>query len=81
MDANDIRPINSPSPHSVGIPLALQIGRRFQLNLPQIIKIIGVQVKDATLLSETLTSEVEKSLENVCKKAKKILDIWLDSND
>jgi Ni,Fe-hydrogenase maturation factor len=77
MDAKEIKPIKSPSPHSVGVPYALQIAKRFQLNIPEEIKIIGVQVKDITLLSENLTKEVELSLEKVHHKAKEIIDEWL----
>jgi hydrogenase maturation protease len=76
-DASDIKPVRAPSPHSVGIPLALELGRRCGVPLPSEIKVIGVQVKDASLLGETLTKDVESSLTEVAGKANPILDGWL----
>lgn len=68
----------SPSAHSISFPTALEIARRFNLEIPEKIKIIGVQVKDATLLSEELTEEVKKALEKVYNEAEKILKEWLE---
>lgn len=76
-DAEKIKPINSPSAHSVGLPVALELGKRFALDLPEEIKIIGVQVKDATLLCENLTDEVKLSLDEVVKESKGILEKWI----
>lgn len=76
-DADNIRPVNSPSAHSIGFPTALELGRRFSLDLPEEIKIIGVQVKDATLLCENLSREVELSLDKVVKESKEIIQEWI----
>jgi hydrogenase maturation protease len=76
-DAEDIKPVRAPSAHSVGIPLALELGRRCGVPLPSEIKVIGIQVKDATLLGETLTKEVELSLSEAAEKARLILGEWL----
>jgi len=76
-DALDIQPVRAPSPHSVGIPLALELGRRCGVPLPSEIKVIGVQVKDATLLGETLTPEVESSMGEVAENGRRILSAWL----
>lgn len=77
LDANNIKPIRAPSPHSVGVPLALKLGRRLGIPMPQEIKIIGVQVKDATLLGENLTKEVEASLPQAAEQGVAILKEWL----
>lgn len=77
LDANNIKPIRAPSPHSVGVPLALKVGRRLGIPMPEEIKIIGIQVKDATLLSENLTKEVETALPKAVEEGLAILKNWL----
>lgn len=77
LDAANLQPVRASSAHSVGIPLALELGRRCGVPLPSEITVIGVQVNDASFLSEVLTKEVEAALPEVVEKAAPILNGWL----
>jgi len=77
-DAANLQPVRASSAHSVGIPLALELGRRCGVPLPSKIMVIGVQVNDASFLSEILTQEVEAALPEVVAKAAPILLAWLE---
>lgn len=76
-DASNLKPVRASSAHSVGMPLALELGRRCGVPLPSEITVIGVQVNDASFLSEVLTKEVEAALPEVVEKAAPILRAWL----
>lgn len=67
----------SPSPHYVGLPMSLQIGRRLGFSLPEEIRILAMEVEDPYTLEEGLTDIVNSSFPDYVKKAEEILRNWL----
>ncbi len=67
----------SPSPHYVGLPMSLQIGRRLGFNLPEEIRVLAMEVEDPYTLEEGLTEKVALSFPDYIKSAEEILRNWI----
>lgn len=67
----------SPSPHYVGLPMSLQIGKRLGFPLPEEIVVLAMEVEDPYTLQEGLTDKVKSSLSNYVKRAEEILRGWV----
>ncbi len=67
----------SPSPHYVGLPMSLQIGKRLGFPLPEEIIILAMEVEDPYTFEEGLTEKVALSLPDYIKSAEKILRDWI----
>lgn len=51
-----------PSPHAVGLPTVLQVGRQCGLTLPRVIHVVAIEVDDMDTLGAGLTPAVEAAL-------------------
>ena len=51
-----------PSPHAVGLPAVLALGRSSGLSLPERIHVVAVEVEDMTTITEGLTPRVQESV-------------------
>ncbi len=67
----------SPSPHYVGLPMSLQIGKRLGFTLPEQIIILAMEVEDPYTLEEGLTDKVSSSFPDYVRKAEEILKGWI----
>ncbi|MGQ9617834.1 MAG: hydrogenase maturation protease [Candidatus Aminicenantia bacterium] len=67
----------SPSPHYVGLPMSLEIGKRLGFNLPEEIRILAMEVEDPYTLGEGLTERVALSFPSFVKEAEDILREWI----
>lgn len=67
----------SPSPHYVGLPMSLQIGKRLGFPLPEEIVVLAMEVEDPYTLQEGLTDKVKSSLSDYVKRAEEILRGWV----
>lgn len=51
-----------PSPHAVGLPTVLRVGRQCGLTLPRVIHVVAIEVADMETLGVGLTPPVEAAL-------------------
>ena len=77
MRVEELEVSSSPSPHYVGLPMSLQIGKRLGFSLPEEIRILAMEVEDPYTLEEGLTEKVSLSFPNYVKRAEEILREWL----
>jgi hydrogenase maturation protease len=62
-DLERFTPLHTVSSHDADLAIALETGRRLDLDLPSQIAIIAIQIADVTTLSERLTPDVEAAIE------------------
>ncbi len=74
----ELEKIPSPSPHYVGLPMSLQIGKRLGFPLPEEIRILAMEVDDPYTLEEGLTEKVSLSFPSYVKRAEEILKGWVE---
>jgi hydrogenase maturation protease len=77
MRVEELEVSSSPSPHYVGLPMSLQIGKRLGFPLPEEIRILAMEVEDPYTLEEGLTEKVSLSFPDYVKRAEEILRNWL----
>ena len=77
MRVEELEVSSSPSPHYVGLPMSLQIGKRLGFPLPEEIRILAIEVEDPYTLEEGLTEKVSLSFPDYVKRAEEILRNWL----
>ncbi len=53
---------HTTSSHDIGIISAIELGKRLELSMPQVIEIIGIEAGDVVTLSEKCTPEVEEAI-------------------
>jgi hydrogenase maturation protease len=74
LELNDLRvPKHTMSPHDVGLPVALELGKILKLNLPGKISIIAIEIPEALEFSTLLSSKVANAVPAVVQLTKKIL--------
>jgi len=78
MKVEELEVNSSPSPHYVGLPMSLQIGKRLGFLLPEKIRILAMEVEDPYTLEEGLTEKVSLSFPDYVKRAEEILREWLE---
>ena len=61
-------PNHLSSPHSVSFIEALELGHKIKLNLPEIINIYAIEVKDNTTFNEKCTHTIQKVIPNIVNK-------------
>jgi hydrogenase maturation protease len=53
---------HTTSSHDIGIIAAIELGKRLELAMPQVIEIIGIEAEDTVTLSENCTADVEAAI-------------------
>jgi len=51
-----------PSPHYMGLPHMLAIARQMNLDIPEKIRVVAINVRDPYILHEGLSSEIEAAM-------------------
>ena len=72
-----LTPVPSPSPHYIGLPMAMEIARRMGLPLPDEMIILAMEVEDPFFIEEGLTDKVARALPEYIEQGRRILDGWL----
>jgi len=65
-----VRPFNS---HSVNLPTIIEIGRKYDYQMPDEIIILGIEVKDIETFSEKMTDKVDSSIDTIVGEIRKII--------
>lgn len=73
-----LSPIPSPSPHYIGLPMAMEIAKRLGLPLPDELVILAMEVEDPFFIEEGLTERVARALPEYLARGRQILDGWLE---
>jgi hydrogenase maturation protease len=68
-DVNTRLSLNASATHGIDLPAAIAAGRKLGLPLPDDIHIVGVQVEDATTLSERCTARVRAAIDEAARSA------------
>jgi hydrogenase maturation protease len=53
---------HTTSSHDIGIINAIELGKRLELSMPQVIEIIGIEAEDVVTLSESCTTTVDAAI-------------------
>ena len=53
---------HTTSSHDIGIIAAIELGKRLELSMPQVIEIIGIEAGDVVTLSEECTPDIEAAI-------------------
>jgi hydrogenase maturation protease len=53
---------HTTSSHDIGIIAAIELGKRLELAMPQVIEIIGIESEDTVTLTENCTADVEAAI-------------------
>ncbi|MFN4183049.1 MAG: hydrogenase maturation protease [bacterium] len=67
-DVENLHNLPGLSPHYMGIPEVLALGRASGLEMPEMVKIFAVEVKDPFTFSTHLTSEVESAIPELVER-------------
>ena len=73
----ELAPVPSPSPHYIGLPMAMEIGRRMGLPLPDELVILAMEVEDPFYIAEGFTCAVALALPEYIRQAAAIVEDWL----
>jgi hydrogenase maturation protease len=72
-----LAPVPSPSPHYIGLPMAMEIARRMGLPIPDELVILAMEVEDPFLIEEGLTEKVARALPAYVDRGRRVVDRWL----
>ncbi|MEW5806980.1 MAG: hydrogenase maturation protease [Acidobacteriota bacterium] len=61
-DISEMKSPFGPSPHYMGLPHMLATAKRMNLEIPEKIRVVAINVKDPYTFHEGLSSEIEKAL-------------------
>jgi hydrogenase maturation protease len=72
----DLGQVIAPSPHYAGIPEMLALAQQLELVFPREIKILAIEVADATTIGGTISPAVEAALPEIEKRVREHLAEW-----
>jgi len=72
---------NISSPHYVGLPEVLKLSAMFEMDIPQDIRILAIEIDLQSTIIEELSPEIQATLPNLVNEASKILSEWLEEED
>jgi hydrogenase maturation protease len=75
-----LAPVPSPSPHYIGLPMAMEIARRMGLPIPDELVILAMEVEEPFLIEEGLTEKVARALPAYVEHGRRVLDRWLGAS-
>jgi hydrogenase maturation protease len=73
LDAADIRDLPGPSPHYISIPQTLALGRQLGLDMPEKVKIIGIEARSLYRLGEGMSAEMTARMPAILEAARGVL--------
>ena len=76
LNPRDFRAIPGPSPHYTGLPELITIASQLQLEFPEEIKIIAVEVANPHTVGRKLSDPVASALSEVIRRVKEQLHRW-----
>jgi len=65
------------SPHYMGLPEIFQLAATVNINLPNEIRILAMEIEPPYVLTEGLTKVIEESLPEFIQQAQKIISSWV----
>lgn len=78
MSVDDLRPIPGMSPHYVGLPEVISIGRRLGLDVPEEISIFAVEIPEYLTIGGTLSKTAAFSVIEMTYRAMRRIREWED---
>jgi len=64
------------SPHYMGLPETLELAKRLELDFPEEIKMLVLEITEHGVIREGLSAEIEKHIPQFVEKACEILNLW-----
>ena len=77
----DFDKVVGPSPHYAGLPEVLELARRMDIDFPEEISILAVEIEQPLDFRETLTPPIEKALPAYVERAAGTLRRWIGGRD
>ena len=75
---HDFQKIIAPSPHYAGLPEILQLSTWFNIDFPEDIRILTIQIGPSIQFRDSLNPQIYEPLAELVSKARQILRIWLN---
>jgi hydrogenase maturation protease len=76
LDPGDLESVPGPSPHFTGLPELIKIARELELDFPDEIRVIAVEVETPRTLGRKLSDSVENALPEVKSRVRRLLRRW-----
>lgn len=76
LDPEDFRPVPNPSPHYTGLPEMMIIARQLGLVFPTDIKILGIEISDATTIGGGIGRPILAAGQEVIRRVLETLEAW-----
>ena len=69
-----------PSPHYAGLPEVLELARRLDIDFPEQIRVLAMEIETSFDFRETLTPVIKQAVPGYVEKASRILRQWKEEN-
>jgi len=81
LSPDDFRPAISPSPHYTGLPDMIRIARELQIDFPKEIRIIAVEIADASTVGGPMSPPVAAAMDELCRRAIARVRQWVGGDN
>jgi hydrogenase maturation protease len=76
LDKNSFSKHISWSPHYAGLPELIELADKLQINFPEEIKVLVLEIHETGILREGLSTEIQEQIPSFVRKAVSILNDW-----
>ena len=76
----DFQKVVAPSPHYAGLPEVLAMAVALEIDFPEEIKILALEVEEPYVVREGFTQSVEEALPTFVESARRVLMSWRNQN-
>ncbi|MCX6152681.1 MAG: hydrogenase maturation protease [Candidatus Kapabacteria bacterium] len=76
IDPEKLSAFQAYSPHYIGLPDVLRLGKELNVKLPEIIKILCMEIPFSEEIKQGLSLKIKEKLPEFCKMAEQIIRQW-----
>lgn len=73
LDGADIRDFPGPSPHYISVPQTLVLGRQLGLDMPEKVKILGIEARSLYRLGDGMSAEMSARMPAILEAARSVI--------
>jgi len=74
--AENLKAIPSPSPHYTGLPELIALARELELDFPEDIKILAIEIRNAHRIGLEISASIRASLGEIAGRVRSYLQQW-----
>jgi len=80
-DLKELSHVRASSRHQMSFTEVMAVGRRLELDMPETVRFLAMEIEDSHRISEGITANAAKSLPRMIDRALRVIEGWSELED